>query len=168
MHIPNDIALRPRFTLEMSASPEILLGHFEEAGKMNRDYVVSRIDDHVFIRFPKEQQHFWSPQLHLEIYKLEKQRTVIKGLFGPSPTVWTLFMFFHFAVILLFITAGIWMYTAMTLEDSFIIPLLGMIVLVIAWFILYFAGRLGRKAGKTEIRALQYFMNTIIAGDEGS
>lgn len=166
MQIPNDIVLRPRFSLEMTSSPEILLSSFEEAGNKTDEFVVSRIDDHVFIRIPKKQQHFWSPQLHLEIYQLEKQPTVIKGLFGPSPTVWTLFMFLHFAVATLFIAAGIWMYTNITLNANYIVPLVSMILLFTFWFMLYFAGRLGRKAGKAEMRHLQSFMFNTLSDDK--
>lgn len=163
MHIPNDIVLRPRFTLEMNSSPEKLLSTFENAVKTTTDFVVSRVDDHVFIRIPSKVQHFWSPQLHLEIYKIETQPTVIKGLFGPSPTVWTLFMFLHFVVAALFIAAGIWIYTNITLGDSFITPLVSIIFLFISWFMLYFAGRWGRKSGKKEMQALQSFMYKVLS-----
>ncbi|RMB64134.1 GTP-binding protein [Dokdonia sinensis] len=163
MHIPNDLVLRPRFTLKMNSSPEKLLSSFENTGKMTTDFVISRVDDHVFIRIPKKKQHFWSPQLHLEIYSIEKHPTVIKGLFGPSPTVWTLFMFLHFVVASLFIAAGIWMYTNIALGDSLLAPLICMILLFISWFVLYIAGRWGKKSGQKEMQALQSFMYKVLS-----
>lgn len=93
MEFSNDITLRPRFSLELNALPENVLYAFEEVANTQEDFIISCVDDHVFIRIPKHKQHFWSPQLHLEIYKIEQQPTVLKGLFGPKPTVWTLFMF---------------------------------------------------------------------------
>ena len=162
MELSNQVVLRPRFRLELNEAPEKLLVAFKSAGKSSESFVTSRVDDHVFIRFPKEKQHFWSPQLHLEIYKIEDQPTVLKGLYGPSPTVWTLFMFLHFVVGTLFIGAGIWVYTNIRLEKPLTWPILAMGALFTLWFVLYFSGRLGRKAGKEEMRSLQQFMYEVL------
>ena len=162
MELSNDIVLRPRFNREHSSTPEQLLHLFEEAGKQSTNFILSRVDDHIFIRIPKSKQHFWSPQLHLEIYQIENQPTVIKGLYGPNPTVWTLFMFFHFVVGTLFIGASIWLYTSVRLGDAYIFPIAVLLLLVIIWFVLYFAGRLGKQAGKKEMLQLQgYFYETL-------
>ena len=48
---------------------EYLLKLFEDTKKAQSNFIVNRIDDHVFIKIPKAKQHFWSPQLHLEINK---------------------------------------------------------------------------------------------------
>ncbi|MEP0264892.1 GTP-binding protein [Dokdonia sp.] len=162
MEFSNDIVLRPRFSYELNELPEKVLNVFEHTAKTQSDFIISRIDDHVFIRIPKSKQHFWSPQLHLEVYKIEEQPTVLKGLFGPTPAVWTLFMFLHFIVGTLFTAAGIWMYSSISLQTTFIIPLVAMIFLFILWFVLYFSGRLGREAGRKEMKMLQFFMNDTL------
>jgi len=162
MELSNQVVLRPRFQLELDEAPEKLLVAFKLAGKNSDDFVTSRVDDHVFIRFPKKKQHFWSPQLHLEIYKIEDQPTVLKGLYGPSPTVWTMFMFLHFVVGTLFIGAGIWVYTNIRLERPSTLPIIAMGTLFVLWFVLYFLGRMGRKAGKNEMLSLQRFMYEVL------
>ncbi|MBE15431.1 MAG: GTP-binding protein [Cytophagaceae bacterium] len=162
MELPNDIVLRPRFSLDLPLPPETILHYFEGESSKASDFVISRIDDHVFIRIPKHKQHFWSPQLHLEIYQIEQQPTVLKGLFGPSPTVWTLFMFLHFAVVLLFIAAGVWLYTQVSLGDTYVAPLIAMILLILVWIVLYVAGRLGKRAGYKEMISLQTYMYLIL------
>ncbi|WP_108866786.1 GTP-binding protein [Aquimarina aquimarini] len=162
MEISNDIVLRPRFFKDLKIPPEKALEAFEKIAKTSPDFKISRVDHHVFIRIPKKEQHFWSPQLHLEIYETTETQTELKGLFGPSPTVWTLFMFLHFIVAILFISAGIWMYVNMTLDQSFIFPVVSMIFLLIAWFVLYFAGRLGREAGTTQMKELYLFMKSTL------
>ncbi|TXD81646.1 GTP-binding protein [Subsaximicrobium wynnwilliamsii] len=162
MELSNKIALRPRFSLELDQDPELLLSAFENAGRAKEGFVTSRVDDHVFIRFPKSKQTFWSPQLHLEISKMEAQPTVLKGLYGPNPTMWTLFMFLHFFVATLFISAGIWLYTNTRLGAATTLPLVALILLFILWFVLYFVGRLGRKFGKDEMLLLQDFMYKIL------
>ncbi len=97
----------------------------------------------------------------MEIYEIESV-TKLRGLFGPNPTVWTFFMFLHFIVILLFITALIWMYTNIALKDSLIYPITTMVGLFVLWFVLYFAGRIGREAGKKEMHALHRFMEQTL------
>jgi hypothetical protein len=62
----NEIILRPRFKFHVKHDNEKLLKLFEETKDIQSDFKVSRVDDHVFIKIPKDKQHFWSPQLHLE------------------------------------------------------------------------------------------------------
>ena len=126
------------------------------------DYIVSRVDDHVFIRLPKQKQHFWSPQLHLEINEIDSKTCMLHGLFGPNPTVWTMFMFFHFLVAGLFIAFSIWTYTNWTLENPFGIQLGFTLFMIVVWFGLYFAGRLGKSKGKDEMHQLRDFMNDTL------
>ncbi len=159
MPLSNEVVLRPRFKIELNKDNETVLKDFEKAKATQKDFIVSRVDDHVFIRFPKEKQHFWSPQLHLEINEVDQSSSLLHGLFGPNPTVWTMFMFFHFAVAGLFIAFGIWAYTNWALKDTFGLQLAFMFLMVVCWFALYFAGRLGRFKGKEEMHQLYDFMN---------
>ena len=163
MSLTNEIVLRPRFKFEVDDYNEDLLTLFEETKTNQSDFIVSRVDDHVFIRIPKEKQHFWSPQLHLEINKNDSDnRSTIYGLFGPNPTVWTLFMFLHFFVVVVFIGFGAWAYSNWTLENSYGIQIGVMVFMVISWVILYFAGRLGKKAGMNEMHQLHHFMRDTL------
>ncbi len=162
MEISKDIVLRPRFFQDLNIPSEKVLEAFESKGKTCKNFKVSRIDHHVFIRIPKKEQHFWSPQLHLEIYDVEGNKPKLKGLFGPSPTVWTFFMFLHFIVAIIFIGAGIWIYVNMSLGEPYIYPIIAMVFLFITWFVLYFAGRLGRDAGKKEMFSLYEFMRETL------
>ena len=148
--------------MTLPAAPETIIAAYADAAITSNEFVISSVDDHVFIRIPRQKQHFWSPQLHLEIYKIEDQPTILKGLYGPSPTVWTLFIFLHFIIAILFIAAGIWWYTYLRLEKATLVPLLVMGILVIGWFGLYAAGRLGRKKGTQEMQQLQGFMYEIL------
>lgn len=162
MPTTNDIILRPRFKLEISKSNETILELFQAAKKTQTDFIISRIDDHVFIKFPQHKQHFWSPQLHLEINEVDSNSCLLHGLFGPKPTVWTFFMFLHFMVAGLFIAFGIWAYTNFALKTSFAMQLSLMLFMVIIWFALYFAGSIGKTSSKNEMAALYDFMNSVL------
>jgi len=162
MELGDEIILRPRFNLELKGSMEPILESFA-AAKVNTDgVVVTRVDHHVFLKIPVHQQHFWSPQLDLEFSSHEEGKTVMTGLFGPKPAVWTMFMFFHFAVASLFIAFGIWAYTNATLDEPYHLPVALMLLMVIVWFVLYGAGRMGKKAGSKEMQHLHRFMRKIL------
>ena len=162
MSVKNDIVLRPRFKIELNEDNVSVLKRFEDLKNSQSNFTVSRIDNHVFIKYLKKDQHFWSPQLHLEIDEINDSSSLLHGLFGPNPTVWTMFMFFHFIVATLFIAFGIWAYTNWNLGTNFIIQLSLMILMVIIWFGLYFAGRLGRDSSKKEMMQLHEVMENII------
>ena len=164
MELSNEIVLRPRFKFNVDHDNESLLSLFQVEGKKQSEFIVTRVDDHVFIKIPKDKQHFWSPQLHLEINEDydNKELSTIYGLFGPNPTVWTMFMFFHFVVACLFIGFGIWAYVNWSLDANYAIQLFVTLLMVVIWFVLYFSGRLGKKAGMEQMHQLHHFMRDTL------
>ena len=162
MSVSNNIVLRPRFKLKLHHDNETLLKDFEILKSTQSKFIVSRIDNHVFIKFPKEKQHFWSPQLHLEIDEVDDESSLLYGLFGPNPTVWTLFIFLHFMVAGLFIAFGIWAYTNWKLKSDYAIQLSLVGLMVIIWITLYFAGSIGKASSKKDMEALNNFMYQVI------
>ncbi|SER05175.1 hypothetical protein SAMN05421824_2897 [Hyunsoonleella jejuensis] len=162
MPTKNDIVLRPRFKIELNESNDVVLKRFEDLKTSQKNFTITRIDNHVFIKYPKKDQHFWSPQLHLEIDEVNANTSLLHGLFGPNPTVWTMFMFLHFMVAGLFIAFGIWAYTNWSLKTGFIVQASLMVLMVIIWFVLYFAGRIGRDSSKKEMMQLHDIMQSIL------
>ena len=162
MALTNNIILRPRFQIELTQNNEEILKIFEETKTSQKEFIVSRIDDNVYIKIPKREQHFWSPQLHLEIMEIEKDKCTVFGLFGPNPTVWTLFMFLHFIVAGLFLSFGIWAYSNWSLDNDFAIQLFIALMMIVVWFALYFGGRIGKATGKRQMHLLNNFMNKTL------
>jgi len=159
--IPNEIVLRPRFQLELVGSKEYFLEAFEKEEK--DPFIVKRLDDHVFIKFNKLHNHFWSPQLHLEMEDVDGKNSKLYGVFGPNPTLWTFFMFLHFGIATFFIILGIWAYSSAALQKPYSLPLILMGFMVALWFVLYFFGRAGKHKGKPQMHELYQFMITILA-----
>ena len=162
MALSNEIVLRPRFKIDFNSDNETLLSYFENTKKTQSEFIITRVDDHVFIRLPKHEQHFWSPQLHLEIMDKGNNTSTLYGLFGPNPTVWTMFIFLHFVVAGFFIAFGIWAYTNWSLGRDYTIQVFTVILTLIIWFVLYFAGRIGRSKGKPEMQRLHQFMKETL------
>jgi hypothetical protein len=162
MSTTNTIVLRPRFKFNVTQINSSILAIFEELKTTQNKFIISRIDDHVFIKIPKSRQHFWSPQLHLEINENESQGSTIYGLFGPNPTVWTLFMFLHFVVASLFIGLAIWAYVNWSLSQDYTIQLSISLFMIAIWLALYFGGRLGKKTGMSQMHELHHFMRDTL------
>jgi len=162
MPTSNDIVLRPRFKMDIDQNNQTILKTFEVFKKSQKDFIVTRIDDHVFIRLPREKQHFWSPELHLEINEIDENTSMLHGLFGPKPAVWTMFMFFHFIVAGLFCAFGIWAYSNWSLKTDYTLQLFVVIFMVVLWIGLYVGGRLGRSTGKDQMHELFHFMTEVL------
>ncbi|WP_417237727.1 GTP-binding protein [Bizionia sp.] len=158
----DEIVLRPRFKKELPQSNTDVIQLFADAKKQQSEYIISIIDDHIFLKLPKSKQHFWSPQLHLEVNEVNHETAMLHGLFGPNPTVWTMFMFFHFIVGGLFIGFGVWAYSNWTLDNEFAIQIGVMVLMVIIWIGMYFTGRIGRDSSKDQMHELHEFMEKII------
>ena len=157
----NDIVLRPRFRRELELPKESYLSQF--AGTISDTFQVKRLDDHVFIKYKKQQLSFWSPQLQLEIIKDHDEKTRLYGLFGPNPTLWTFFMFLHFGVATFFVIFGIWAYSSAALGKPHTWQIIAMIFMVVIWFAFYAFGRLGKKKGKPQMQELHMFMEEVLA-----
>ncbi len=153
------VFLRPRFTLTFNESSTEVLNRFKNSLKNTDCKYCSKITgNHIIIDVPTTENYFWSPQLNIEIEKVGKTKTIVKGLFGPKPQVWTFFMFIHFAVAVAFIGFSVIAYVKWTLKMDYYFSLVVVIVLPIFWFILYFLGRIGKKAGRKQMEELYRFM----------
>tara|TARA_R110002167_G_scaffold61543_3_gene173621 strand:+ start:968 stop:1420 length:453 start_codon:yes stop_codon:yes gene_type:complete len=146
--------------MDLSGHKEKFLDAFQKLREP--PYVVKRSDDHIFIKFDTAHNHFWSPQLQLEIVETDENNCKLYGLFGPNPTLWTFFMFLHFGVATLFIVMAIWAYSSSALGKPYGLAIGLMIFTVLLWFALYFFGRIGKRKGKPQMQQLhQLMMDTL-------
>ena len=155
----SELFLRPRFSIDLEENSEVIINRFSEAFKKEEiSFRGSFVDGHVFISVAKEEEHFWSPQLHLEVLEKPGNKSELKGLFGPKPQVWTLFMFIHFVIGISFLGFCVLLYTKLSLKESIIFPLIMMVFLPLFWILLYFLGKIGKDTGKSQMQELHDFM----------
>lgn len=158
--LANDIVLRPRFQLELVGAKDDLLQDFENSE--TSPFLVKRLDEHVFIKFDRANNHFWSPQLHLEIDAIDEKNSKLYGVFGPNPTLWTFFMFLHFGVATAFVILGVWAYSSAALNKPYKLQLVLMGFMVMLWIVLYIFGRSGKHKGKPQMQELYRFMMNVL------
>lgn len=159
----NEIFLRPRFSIDFDKDSNELIDTFKSnLASGDCKYCSRIIDGHVIIDIPLQESHFWSPQLHIEIEETSEGKSVVKGLFGPKPQVWTLFMFVHFGVATAFLSFLVVAYSNWALKESYFFSGLMLIVLPVFWIGLYFLGRLGKATGKEQMSELKAFMQKTL------
>ena len=56
MQISNEIVLRPRFSFEQKNAQNSVLEAFETAKKSQNTFTINRLDAHVFLKIPVEEQ----------------------------------------------------------------------------------------------------------------
>lgn len=155
----NRVWLKPRFKIEMAETEEVIINKFIHSLKeKNFKYPNKIVDNHVVIDVPPENEHFWSPQLQIEIEKGENEKTLVKGLLGPKPKVWTFFMFLHFFVAITFCVFLVIFYTKWSLNQDYGFSMIMCIIMPVIWVILYFSGQLGKRFGYDQMLELHDFM----------
>ena len=159
----SEIFLRPRFSIDLDENHEKIIEKFKTFLKEKDCKYPSRFSDgHIIVDVPRKEEHFWSPQLNMEIIEKENNKSVLKGLFGPKPQVWTLFMFIHFVVGIAFLIFAVMLYVNWSLDRDFIMPLMLVIFLPILWVVLYFLGRIGKSTGHNQMSDLHDLMTSIL------
>jgi hypothetical protein len=121
-------------------------------GQVNEEYGT--------LYLPYKEQHYWSPRLNLTFEK-EESFTIIKGLYGPRPSVWTMFVFFYFVIALALVFVIIIGFSNISLGLSgailWLIPIL-LIVFLSLWIVAY----LGQKMGHDQMIILQQFFEKAL------
>lgn len=155
----SDVFLRPRFKLKLDENQQQIIEKFKDNLKDgNCKYCSKIVDGHIVIDVPKEENHFWSPQLNIEIESLNDEKSIVKGLFGPKPQVWTLFMFVHFAMAVAFIGFSIMAYVKWTLKSNYKFAFYVAILIPVLWIVMYILGRIGKATGHKQMDELHKFM----------
>lgn len=158
----NRILLKPRFKFKFKESEQHILDSFKE--KLSEDtciYTGKVVDHHVIIDVPAEQEHFWSPQLHVEIEK-EGDFTIVKGILGPKPKIWTFFMFLHFIVAIAFFVFFVIFYARWSLDQDYEITMMMCLLMPVVWVALYFFGQLGKKFGYKQMVGLHELLEQAV------
>lgn len=163
MDTNNEIRLRLRFYKDISENINVIRQKFENY-KLNcdDDFCLIIKHNHIWMNVPESKRRYWSPHLHLELVEKDNNETHIRGLFGPDPTLWTLFMFLHFIVAGIFMIFSGIAYTNYVLKQPTTIDLIVMVMIVFVWFLLYFIAKQIRFKGNAQMNELEGKFLTIL------
>ena len=148
--------VRPRFQIETTMSINEILAKLKSGlarpdatcrGEVNQGYAT--------LFLPPEEQHYWSPQLSLNMEELEG-KSMIRGLYGPRPAVWTMFVFFYAIIAFAIVIIGVIGLSNLSLDKSGAI-LWAVPLLILIFLTLYIVSYIGQKMARGQMRILHDF-----------
>ncbi|MEZ4852800.1 hypothetical protein [Flavobacterium sp.] len=163
MQPEKEIKLRLRFYKTSPKSIDAIMASCEKLKPdVSPDFHIKTLDNHIWLSIGARRREKHSPNLHLELDKMEDGNTAINGLFGPDPVLWTLFMFLHFVVAGIFIIFFTIAYSKWTLNQNFGLDLVIMLLMIGLWIALYFIARMLRRKGIPQMHELEDLLDKIL------
>lgn len=161
----NNAQLRPRYQFQSPHEPDVIYAQIMKAlQKQSLDSKALHwrtVSGHIVINLPREEQHYWSPHLDVNLEKREEGGTTVRILAGPAPAVWTMVMFFYALCILMFLGGLILGYSQYMLDKPAswfrLIP-----ISVVLAGLLWGIGLIGKKMGRSQTRQLIYFLEKAL------
>ena len=109
---------------------------------------------------PPEEQHYWSPQLTITLEEKD-DKTLIRGLYGPRPAVWTMFVFFYsvigFATVIISMVGLSYWTLDMPAGILWLVP-----ALVLLFLSLYLVAYFGQKFGHNQLTRVHRFLENCL------
>ena len=117
----------------------------------------------IILDISDEKIHYWSPHLTFRVEKSpeKKEHTILSGLIGPRPNVWTMFMFVYFftGILGFFISSyGIAQYNL----GKFSYTLFAFPIAIVFMLTAYRAGKFGEQLGAEQIESLKDFIREAV------
>jgi hypothetical protein len=154
--------IRPRFKFETNYSCDEIMERIEQklAGE-DYPFYATISKHHIFLKIAREELHYWSPQLDLSCEEKEGGGTLIRGLYGPSPHVWTFFMFSYLAIGTIATFIALIGLSRLSLDMPagilWVLPGLGGLALL-----LYISSQMGQKIGAEQTFMLHHFLEEVL------
>ncbi|MDO5510249.1 MAG: hypothetical protein Q4F57_06105 [Weeksellaceae bacterium] len=158
------IRSRPRFKIKTNLSQEEFLTrlekHFRKENKLLGGYIHKETS---IIRLREQKEEYWAPQLQIRTESDDDKPsiTVIRGIFGPKPAVWTFFMFLYFlgGTLVTFFGMIYFVQMRLNLGSWMVIGFwIGIAILAITWF----AAQMGQRIAKRHLQILRNFMEKVV------
>jgi hypothetical protein len=109
----------------------------------------------ITLMMPPARRKYWSPQLVLSLEE-GPEGLVVRGLFGPRPEVWTLFVFFYSLVGFALLMVALYGFSQLSLgrqaDILFLLPILALVLTS-----LYAVSYTGQQASRHETEVLSRF-----------
>lgn len=142
--------------------PELLFDKFKVSLEQNPSFIIGRImKPSVFLQIDNSEKHYWSPEMTISIEK-EDNKTSIREVLGPNPSIFTFTMFLIFFAGTLFLFTLMFLFSQITLnmDTSFTWMIIGvcfLLFLIISLFMF-----VGRVKAKPQMDLLREFVEGIL------
>lgn len=153
--------IRPRFKhLSSLSSQEVHDALLQQIKSQNLPYSTMMVMDNITVKLPEHMQQLWSPQLSMSMEKTD-EGTIIRGLYGPNPSVWAVFFFGYVLLGLISVFVGMYGFSLAMLGQPapllWVIPGCGAVAAI-----LYFLAQTGQKLGAEQMYRLHLFYESAL------
>jgi len=164
----NAIRSRPRFKVIAEMTAEEFSGkmnfHLKNRKKVLGGYSNREIS---VIRLRQDKEKYWAPQLQIRVEENDEipGTVVIRGLFGPRPSVWTLFMFSYGAGGAILLTTGLygWIELALGIGNFWVwTNLIGLLLIAGP----YISSKIGQRIAKSHVDVLRVFIERVLVEEK--
>lgn len=154
--------VRPRFEIACPMSTQDIEAAVRSyAQREDVDCQVQAYHGFVKVLIPPSEQHYWSPQLNINLLEEGDGTTLMRGLYGPRPAVWTMFIFFYALIGVAALFVAIFGFSRLSLDRP--APVLWLLpVLIILFFTLYLVSYYGQKLGHDQMIILHNFVEASL------
>lgn len=164
IELPKDFEwaeIRPRFKFDLELKPKEIVQRFQHFLSLENAPCQGQADEtYATLFYPKNKRNYWSPQLTLLIEE-EEFGSHVRGLYGPRPAVWTMFVFFYALIGLLVIFASVIGGSQYMLgKSSWVIWTVP--ILLALFGSLYMVAQAGKKKGRPEMKEMHHFLMHIL------
>jgi len=155
------LAIRPRCSLSTTLMPDEIMQAIVGKLRENKEKVAGNtLLNHAYLKIPENEQNYWSPELHITVEAVDGG-SIINGVVGPKPKIWTMFMFFYTGIIVLFLFGSVmgvsqWM-LGMSAPWLWSIP-----ASAILWLGVFMAAKFGQRKGNKQMARLRNFIDTVL------
>jgi len=157
--------IRPSFNLTSHASVEDICSRFKVILLTKNGDFSGKVRHGYISLFPApHNSHYWSPHLSVIVEEDEDDpnQTVLRGLYGPAPNVWTMFVFFYAIIALATVIISVIGLANRSLGESSAI-LWALPVLLLILISIYATSYFGQRKGHEQIEIIDEFFMTIFA-----
>ncbi len=157
--------VRPRFHVPVPFSPGVALERI--LGRLERPDCPCRVmksEAHrmIELRVLKHERHFWSPALNVTVQKDDAgDGSVVEGLVGPNPNVWTLFAMLYMGLVTFTMFAAIFGMVQWSL-DEWPWGLWVTAGLVLALALLYGLSQVGQRLAAPQTAMLRHVLEDAL------
>jgi hypothetical protein len=153
--------LRPRFKKVCVGTIEEHTTHFKELLAKEGDIAGSVATSFIKLRIAPKDNHYWSPELSLMLEPHEKG-TLIRGLYSPKSSVWTMFAFAYGTIAILLAGLLVWGGVVWQMKDDPSLLTMGVPSLLGAGIVVYMIAQFGQKIGAEQMFTLHHFFEDAI------
>ena len=155
------IHIRPRFEITVPYPISMVEERLNTALRSDQQNVLGRVrNGFARLMLPEKEQHYWSPQLTINMQE-DGEDAFLRGMYGPRPAVWTMFVFFYSFIGIAIVFIAIFGTSYMALDKSgailWLIPFL-----IVIFLSLYLVSYFGQRLGREQIKILHDFVEDAL------